>query len=435
MTAIPPIRCELCVIGSGIAGMGAALFAARQGLATAVVGRTGEIIFTTGLLDLMAVHPVEKGVIWDDPWACIAQLVQDQPQHPYARIRPEKIRAALDGTAGFLGENGLAYSGQADRNTMVLTSIGTFKPTYRIPATMAAGIEAYRRKATCLLVDVKGLKGFSAAQIAATAGPSWPGLRAARIEFPDVPAANEVFAERMARALEASANREKLAAAIRPHVQRAETVGLPAILGMARPADVMEDLQRRLNVKLFEIPTIPPGVTGLRLKEAFERGLSRLGVRLCLENMVFQAEANPAGGFRLYIGRSDREEVIEARAVILATGRFMGGGLRADRSAVSEPLFNLPVYQPESRELWHREDFFDPRGHAVNRAGLAVDADFRPLDASGRPAHPRLFAAGSILAHQDWMRMKCGSGLALSTAWAAVESAKTELSKTYSIDP
>jgi hypothetical protein len=31
--------------------------------------------------------------------------------------------------------------------------------------------------------------------------------------------------------------------------------------------------------------------------------------------------------------------------------------------------------------------------------------------------------------------MKCGSGLALSTAWAAVESAKTELSKTYSIDP
>jgi glycerol-3-phosphate dehydrogenase subunit B len=435
MTAIPPIRCELCVIGSGIAGMGAALFAARQGLATAVVGRTGEIIFTTGLLDLMAVHPVEKGVIWDDPWACIAQLVQDQPQHPYARIRPEKIRAALDGAAGFLGENGLAYSGQADRNTLVLTSIGTFKPTYRIPATMAAGIEAYRRRATCLLVDFKGLKGFSAAQIAATAGPSWPGLRTARIEFPDVPAANEVFAERMARALEASANREKLAAAIRPHVQRAETVGLPAILGMARPADVMEDLQRRLNVKLFEIPTIPPGVTGLRLKEAFERGLSRLGVRLCLENKVFQAEANPAGGFRLYIGRSDREEVIEARAVILATGRFMGGGLRADRSAVSEPLFNLPVYQPEGRELWHREDFFDPRGHAVNRAGLAVDADFRPLDASGRPAHPRLFAAGSILAHQDWMRMKCGSGLALSTAWAAVESAKTELSKTYSIDP
>jgi hypothetical protein len=40
-----------------------------------------------------------------------------------------------------------------------------------------------------------------------------------------------------------------------------------------------------------------------------------------------------------------------------------------------------------------------------------------------------LFAAGSILAHQDWMRMKCGSGLALSTAYAAVNSAHAELQK------
>jgi glycerol-3-phosphate dehydrogenase subunit B len=430
MTAMPPIRCDLCVIGSGMAGMGAALFAAHQGLATVVVGRTGEIIFATGLLDLMAVHPVEKGEIWDDPWACITQLAKDQPQHPYARIPSPKIRAAFDEVVGFLGNNGLTYTGSADRNTMVLTSIGTFKPTYRIPATMAAGIEAYRRRTACLLVDFKGLKGFSAAQIAATAGPSWPGLRIARIEFPDVPTANEVFTERMARALEASAHREKLAAAIRPHVQGAEAVGLPAILGIARPTDVMQDLQRWLKLKVFEIPTIPPGVTGLRLKEAFERGLIKLGVRLCLENKVFQAEANPAGGFRLHAGRSDLEEVIEARAVILATGRFMGGGLKADRSAVSEPLFNLPVYQPAGRDLWHREDFFDPRGHAVNRAGLSVNEDFRPLDASGQPAHPRLFAAGSILAHQDWMRMKCGSGLALATAWAAVDSAKTELKKT-----
>jgi glycerol-3-phosphate dehydrogenase subunit B len=430
MTAMAPIRCDLCVIGSGMAGLAAALFAVQQGFATVLVGRTGEIIFATGLLDLMAVHPVDAGQIWDNPWACIAQLSKDQPQHPYARIPPLKIRAAFDEVVGFLENNGLAYAGHSERNTMALTSIGTFKPTYRIPATMAAGVEAYRCQAACLLVDFKGLKGFSAAQIAATTGPRWPGLRSVRIEFPEVPAANEVFTERMARALEASANREKLAAAIQPHVQTAEAVGLPAILGIARPTDVMEDLQRRLRVKIFEVPTIPPGVTGLRLKEAFERGLSKLGVRLCLENKVFQAEVNPAGRFRLLAGRSDIEAVIEARSVILATGRFMGGGLKADRNAIIEPLFNLPVFQPEGRALWHREDFFDRRGHAVNRAGLSVDENFHPLGASGRPAHLRLFAAGSILAHQDWMRMKCGSGLALSTAWAAVDSAKAELKKT-----
>ena len=41
---------------------------------------------------------------------------------------------------------------------------------------------------------------------------------------------------------------------------------------------------------------------------------------------------------------------------------------------------------------------------------------------SDRPAFKLLFAAGSILAHQDWMRMKCGSGLALATGFAAVQS-------------
>ena len=40
----------------------------------------------------------------------------------------------------------------------------------------------------------------------------------------------------------------------------------------------------------------------------------------------------------------------------------------------------------------------------------------------GKPVFDNLFAAGSILAHQDWMRMKCGSGLAMATAYAAVDA-------------
>jgi len=44
------------------------------------------------------------------------------------------------------------------------------------------------------------------------------------------------------------------------------------------------------------------------------------------------------------------------------------------------------------------------------------------LDRHGQTAFENLFAAGSILAHQDWMRMKCGSGLAIATAYAAVRS-------------
>jgi glycerol-3-phosphate dehydrogenase subunit B len=428
MSDTPSIRCDLCVIGSGMAGMSAALFAVKRGLDTVLVGRTGEIIFATGLLDLMAIHPVEKGEVWDNPWACIDRLAQDVPNHPYARIPAGKKRSAFDALTGFLEAMGLPYAGHSDRNAMVLTSAGTFKPTFRVPATMWQGVEICRRKTPCLLADIQGLKGFSARQIAATVGAAWPGLRTMRIELPGMVSPGELFPERLARALEVAAHRAQLAAAIAPQVQGVEAVGLPAILGISGSAEVMGDLQHRLGKPVFEIPTMPPGVTGLRLKETFERGLKDLGVQLLLENRVFRAEMDLAGEFRLHAGRTDPEEVIAARSVILATGRFMGGGLTADRRAVRESLFNLPVYQPEGRSHWHREDFLDRRGHAVNRAGLEIDSAFHPLDPTGRPAHRRLVAAGSILAHQDWMRMKCGSGLAIATAYAAVEGVAHELS-------
>jgi glycerol-3-phosphate dehydrogenase subunit B len=422
-----PIACDLCIVGTGMAGLSAALFAANRGLDTALVGRTGEIIFATGLIDLMGVHPVEDGTVWDDPWAAIAALVRDLPQHPYARLGPDAIRSGLSEFLDFFAANGMPYRGRPDRNVAVLTSLGTTKTTYRVPQTMWAGVAALESKRPCLLADIQGLKGFSARQIAAAVGGSWPDLRTTRLRLPRTEGSGEVFAERLARGLELEVHRRTLVHALAPHIDGVETVGLPAILGISRPAEVLRDVEQHLGMPVFEIPTMPPGATGLRLKESFERGLGAKGVRLFLENRVLRASMAPGGDFLLQVGRIEPEITIRAPAVILATGRFMGGGLKADRQVVREALFGLPVRQPDGRTNWHRAEFLDPRGHPVNRAGLEIDASFRPLDAAGRPAHTHLLAAGSILAHQDWMRMKCGSGLAIATAWAAVNHAADRL--------
>jgi glycerol-3-phosphate dehydrogenase subunit B len=100
----------------------------------------------------------------------------------------------------------------------------------------------------------------------------------------------------------------------------------------------------------------------------------------------------------------------------------LGGGLVSDHTAVSESVVDLPVYQPENRELWHGDGLFEPTGHTINQAGLKTDDMMRPLDAGRRPAFEKLFAAGIILAHQDWTRMKCGSGLSVATAYGAIKS-------------
>jgi len=422
-----PVACDLCVVGSGMTGMCAALFAAERGLATVLVGRSGEIIFATGLLDLMGVYPPSAGTIWSDPWAGVDALVKDLPQHPYARLSKSAFRAAFDAVTGFFDSQGLAYTGFPERNAAVLTAMGTVKVTYRVPLSMWSGVAARERKAACLLLDIQGLKGFSARQIKANAPGGWSGLRTAKIVFPGVDPGIEVFPERLARALETESVRARLADVLKPLLRDAEAVGVPAILGIARSTEVTQDLEKRIGCAVFEIPTMPPGVTGLRMKEAFERGLAARNVSLLLEHKAFRAAADPRAGFDIDVGRMEPERSVRAAALVLATGRFMGGGLQADRHAVREPLFNLPVCQPELRDHWHRENFLDRRGHPVAYAGLETDECFRPLESSGRPAHPRLFAAGSILAHQDWMRMKCGSGLAIATAYAAVARAASEL--------
>jgi glycerol-3-phosphate dehydrogenase subunit B len=226
----------------------------------------------------------------------------------------------------------------------------------------------------------------------------------------------------MAGALILPQNREKLAQTVRPHIKAARTVGLPAILGLYRTKEVISDLEDMLDVPVFEIPTMPPSVPGLRLKEAFERHLRTLGIRYFSQKEVLEVRSIDDGYFELSIGREKSEFSVQSRGVVLASGRFIGGGLHADRKRIRETILDLPVCQPTDRTKWHRRDFLDPRGHPINEAGLETDDDFRPLNGSGRPAFKTLFAAGSILAHQDWIRTKSGAGLAIATAYGAVNS-------------
>ncbi len=420
------LTCDLMVIGSGMAGMAAGLFAAQQQIDTVQVGISGEITFASGLLDLLGVHPIAEGRLWQDPWEGISRLIQDEPRHPYARVGIAAIRQALQAFLSFLQKAGYAHVTAVDTNLEVLTPAGTIKPTYALPHTMSAGCIALAHRAACLLVDFHGLKGYSARQIAACLAPQWPQLQTVRLAFPE--SKGELYTERMARALENPAIRQKLAAAIKPHVGGATVVGLPAVLGIHRCHQVVADLQQSLGRSIFEVPTMMPSVAGLRLRELFEQQLPAMGIRALYQQRVLRASPMSNGRWLLDVGADTTERRISARAVVLCSGRFFGKGLQADRGHIRETIFNLPLYQPSDRAAWHHKDLLHPHGHPLNRAGLAVDRCFRPVDARGRTLHPNLFVAGSILAHQDWVRQKCGSGLAIATAYGAIQACKAFLS-------
>ena len=422
MTDATNQKYDLAIIGTGMAGMAAAVFAVNRGISTVIVGSLGESWFTSGLIDLMGVHPIGDGKTWHDPWAAIEAVSEDIPGHPYARLPKEDIKAALQEFYAFLSDAGLPYRTQDDRNSDLITAFGAIKTTHGVPQTMWPGVTAFSRKAPCLVVDLQGLKGFSARLLAERLSPVWPGLKTLSIPSIYSEQAHEINPLPLSQDLEIAEYRQKLAELIRPYAKDAEFIGLPAVLGIHQVNKVVHELGELLGKPVFEIPTMPPSIPGIRLKEAFLRFLPAKGVHCMFQKHVLKATPTADGAFLLDVGRTEHETQIKADSVLLATGRFLGGGLLSDHRTLSESLFDLPVFQPENRELWHDDRLLRPSGHAVNQAGLETDAMMRPLGAKGHPAFEKLFAAGIILAHQDWTRMKCGSGLSVATAYGAVKA-------------
>jgi glycerol-3-phosphate dehydrogenase subunit B len=352
----------------------------------------------------------------------MAAVARDVPGHPYARMEGGALRQAFAELTAALGDAGLPYSPPGDRNCELVTGLGTVKGAYCVPRSMAGGVTALAERSPCLLVDFEGLREYSARGIAATLGDRWPGLRTLRVAFQASAVAGEAYTAHIARALELADGRRRLVDLVRPHLGDARRVGLPAVLGIQHTEEIAAELAGALGVPVFEIPTMPTSVPGLRLKDALERAVAARGVKRVVHGRVVAVETG-ADGFALEVeGGSPGAPPVRARHLVLATGRFMGGGLVADRKRIREPLLDLHVVQPASRAGWHHADLFDPRGHALNRAGLEVDGAFRPCRASGATVHPRLFAVGTILAHQDWARMKCGAGVALGSAAAAIRA-------------
>lgn len=416
-----PIECQLAVIGSGMAGMAAAVFASEKGITTVQTGDTAELSFASGALDLLGTFPVESATTVTNPWDALKTLSKENPRHPYARLNRETMEAAFAGFLDFFQQAGLSYSCKGDQNLTILTPVGTQKTTFCVPTAMEAGTHAFSEPHPVLLVDIEGLKGFSARQMAQTLSTTTrTPVRTATISFPGKEMAGELNCERMAWDLEMGGCLAALADTLRPLLQDAKVIGLPAILGIYQPETVRKKLVGLLGVPVFEIPTLSPSVTGLRMKEAYEKGIRDRVLRFFSQTRARNIRRDGDGRFVFRVETGARAYEIRADALLMATGRFFGKGLYAEEGRIHESLFDLPIAQPDLRKDWFATDFFDRKGHAVNRAGIETDDQFRPTDPAGVPIHPNLFAAGSVLAHQDWKREKSGAGIAITTAYAAV---------------
>ena len=200
-----------------------------------------------------------------------------------------------------------------------------------------------------------------------------------------------------------------------------ERVGFPAVAGLKNHADLLARLRRAGSGRsIFEIPTLPPSVPGMRLDAALRSRLVGLGVRVEMGMEVCEVRTAGRRIRAVATETGSRPLSHSAKNFLLATGGILGGGIRGDRGGrVLETVFDLPLAAPHTRARWLRPRFLDQRGHPIFQGGVPVDDRFQPLDEAGVPVYQNLWAAGSILAHTDPIRERSSGGIALATGYAA----------------
>jgi glycerol-3-phosphate dehydrogenase subunit B len=401
---------DLIVIGMGLSGLMAAKTAAEAGQKVLIVGKgMGSVYLFSNTIDLLGSLPKGKNA-----GEGLSQWIKDHPKHPYSKMGPEKIEEAL---SFFISLFPTPYSFQTigNGNCLIPTGAGTFRPTYLVPNTMVWGTSL--KEGSGLIVGFKDFKDFYAHYVA-----DHLKCRGATLTLPDFPD-QEMTATALARLMENESFRKNIGREIKKQLHGETQVGFPALLGIHNPAQIKEDLEEILSAHVFEIPIPPPSIPGIRIFNRFKEWLIQKGVTFLPGYSVSKA-----------IIKGKRCEGIEmihppvitsysADRYILATGRFMGGGLVASDERISEPIFSLPVAQPPSREDWFEKSFFSHLPHPVHEAGISTDSSFRPINENGNPILENLWAAGSILAHHHCIGEKSREGIEITTGYGAAKSA------------
>jgi glycerol-3-phosphate dehydrogenase subunit B len=406
---------DVVVVGTGLAGLTAAVRLAESGARVLVVAKgIGATHLSGGTIDVLGYSPdrVER------PREALGSL---PAEHPYSLVGADAVGAAVAWFKERVANGSLApyaYTGDIDANLLLPTAIGVARPTAAVPETMVAG--ELRRDEPICVVGFRTLKDFHAALLADGLARSGFSARATELELAPE-SRRDANALGLARAFDDPAFRGQVVSQVAARLRAGERVAFPAVLGIADPHGAWADLERGLGRPVFEVPTLPPSVPGMRVFAVLREALRRAGGAVVLNNVVVGAErsGDRVSALRTRVGL--REERRGADWVVLATGGFAAGGLELDsRWTARETALGLPVSGvPGPGEERFRPGYFDD--HPIGRAGVTADRELRPLDAGGERVLDNVLVAGATLAGAEPWREKSGDGISLATGYRAAE--------------
>lgn len=399
---------DIVVVGAGLSGLLTGLLAARRGARVRVVARgVGGLHTGTGCVGVLGYTP--RGTLVTSPSRTLTRALKGRPDHPYLLAGRKALEAGIDALKEVCRDAGYPFDGDLSANFVLPTALGAALPVCLVPRSMVGGHQNSDAD-PWLLVGLGGWREFDAGYAAANLGAHVRPFDYAPLDGPLDPNLTPL---EMARLFEEPAFRAGVVGQLGEQLGDAARVGFPAVLGLRDALAVLADLTGRLGRPVFEVPTPPPSVPGVRLYEILRRALVGQGGEVVLGPTVRGwVERKRLQGVKTYGPGGERR--IRADIVVLATGGLLGGGLEADMDGtLRETVFDLPVDAPPPGE------WFDPLflgRHPVFESGVRANASMQPLDVAGEVVSPHLFAVGGLLGGADRLGEISAEGIALATA-------------------
>jgi glycerol-3-phosphate dehydrogenase subunit B len=409
-----------------MAGAVAALSAraASPGARVALVRRSpGATALSSGAVDAAPdaeALPSDRFFARRAPLDAARRYAARHPEHPYAALgdRVEQLGVALE----FAAQQLPLLAPPLPRARWLATAFGTVQPCALCQRTMIAG-DLASGEGPLAVVGLRGHLAFDARLVAdglaRLASLGAPPVQAVELDLFMREEEAQLRPHELARALERPGAAEQAGQLLRKAAPAGTAAAIfPPILGLSPTSRVAARIQEAAGMPVAEVLGGVPSVPGIRLQAAIEAKLAEAAVELVSGSV---AEASFPGQ-PVKVG----DRILVAPAWVLATGRFIGGGV-SRRGAVVEPAVGLPVFAGAVPAGGRPTAALTAAGNwalqPLLAAGVRVDHLLRPLGAQGRPAHQRLFAAGSVIGGHEPAVDGTGLGSAILTGYLAGRSA------------